>query len=142
MLIIDETSMVDFFLFDHVVDAVPLSARLVLIGDVDQLPSVGPGQVLADVIASGIAPTVRFTQLYRRSTESTITESAHQVRDGHIPQLINDRQRDFRFIEEAVSEELLCSACLRSKIRKMECQLDDLALTISGLRGTITRLKK
>ncbi len=100
ILIIDETSMVDLFLFAHVVDALPFSARLVLIGDVDQLPSVGPGQVLADIITSGMAPTVRFTQLYRRSAESTITVSAHQVRDGRIPQLTNDRQSDFRFIEE------------------------------------------
>jgi exodeoxyribonuclease V alpha subunit len=100
LLVIDETSMVDLFLFDHVVDALPFDARLVLIGDVDQLPSVGPGQVLADVIASGIAPTVRFTQLYRRSEESTITVSAHHVRDGRIPQLSNDLQGDFRFIEE------------------------------------------
>lgn len=100
MLVIDETSMVDLFLFDHMLDALPLGARLVLIGDVDQLPSVGPGQVLSDVIASDIAPTVRFTQLYRRSAKSTITESAHSVRDGHIPQLTNDLQSDFRFIEE------------------------------------------
>ena len=101
LLIIDETSMVDLFLFDHVVDALPLGARLVLIGDVDQLPSVGPGQVLADVIASGVASTMRFTQLYRRSETSTITVSAHQVRDGRMPQLVNEPHGDFRFIEEA-----------------------------------------
>ena len=100
LLVVDETSMVDLFLFDHVVDALPVGARLVLIGDVDQLPSVGPGQVLADVIASGVASTVRFTQLYRRSEASTITVSAHQVRDGRIPHLVDDSQGDFRFIEE------------------------------------------
>jgi len=104
MLVIDETSMVDLFLFDLVMDALPLGARLVLIGDVDQLPSVGPGQMLADVITSGIAPTIRFTQLYRRSADSTITISAHHVRDGRIPQLTNDRQGDFRFIEESDPE--------------------------------------
>lgn len=101
LLIIDETSMVDLFLFDHVMDALPLGTRLVLIGDVDQLPSVGAGQVLADVIASGIASTIRFTQLYRRSETSTITVSAHQIRDGHIPQLVDDAHADFRFIAEA-----------------------------------------
>jgi len=107
LLIIDETSMVDLFLFDHVVAALPLDARLVLIGDVDQLPSVGPGQVLADVIASGVASTVRFTQLYRRSEKSTITVSAHQVRDGRLPQLVDDPHGDFRFIEESDSSQAI-----------------------------------
>ncbi|HWM62033.1 MAG TPA: DUF2817 domain-containing protein, partial [Rhizomicrobium sp.] len=60
--------------------ALPLGAKLVLIGDVDQLPSVGPGQVLADLIASGIAPVVRLTQLYRRTPRSLITVNAHRVR--------------------------------------------------------------
>lgn len=101
LLVIDETSMVDLFLFDHVVDALPFGARLVLIGDVDQLPSVGAGQVLADVIASGVALTIRLTQLYRRSEKSTITVSAHYVRDGQVPQLVDDPHADFRFIEEA-----------------------------------------
>jgi exodeoxyribonuclease V alpha subunit len=104
LFIIDETSMVDLFLFDHVLAALPFGVRLVLIGDVDQLPSVGPGQVLADVIVSGIVPTIRFTQLYRRSADSTITVSAHQVRDGRMPQLANAQHSDFRFIEEGDPE--------------------------------------
>jgi exodeoxyribonuclease V alpha subunit len=104
MLVIDETSMVDLFLFDAVLRALPLTARLVLIGDVDQLPSVGPGQVLADVIAAGVASTVRFTQLYRRSAESQITVSAHHIRDGHMPYLTDDPQSECRFLEEADPE--------------------------------------
>jgi exodeoxyribonuclease V alpha subunit len=100
MLVIDETSMVDLFLFAAVLRALPLTARLVLIGDVDQLPSVGPGQVLADVIAAGVASTVRFTQLYRRSAESQITVSAHQIRDGQMPRLTDNPQSDCRFLEE------------------------------------------
>ena len=101
LLVIDETSMVDLFLFDAVLRALPLTARLVLIGDVDQLPSVGPGQVLADVIASGVASTVRFTHLYRRSAASQITVSAHQIRDGHVPDLTDNPQSECRFLEEA-----------------------------------------
>lgn len=104
MLVIDETSMVDLFLFDAVLRALPLTARLVLIGDVDQLPSVGPGQVLADIIASGIASTVRLTHLYRRSVESQITVSAHHIRDGQMPPLTADLQSDCRFLEEADPE--------------------------------------
>ena len=104
MLVIDESSMVDLFVFDAVLRALPLTARLVLIGDVDQLPSVGAGQVLADVIAAGVASTVRFTHLYRRSAESQITVSAHQIRDGQMPRLTDNPQSDCRFLEEADPE--------------------------------------
>jgi exodeoxyribonuclease V alpha subunit len=72
----------------------------VLIGDTDQLPSVGPGQVLADIIASGIAKTVRLSQLYRRSEESLITVNAHRIRTGELPLSTPGPQVDFRFIEE------------------------------------------
>ena len=101
VLVIDEASMIDLVLFDHVLQALPLGARLVLIGDVDQLPSVGPGQVLADIITAGVARTVRLTQLYRRSDTSRITLSAHQIRDGQVPELTEDPHSDFRFIEAA-----------------------------------------
>ncbi len=101
VLVIDEASMVDLILFDHVLQALPLGARLVLIGDVDQLPSVGPGQVLADVITAGVARTVRLTQLYRRSDTSRITLSAHHIREGHVPELTDDPESDFRFLEVA-----------------------------------------
>jgi exodeoxyribonuclease V alpha subunit len=100
LLVVDEASMVDLFLADHMLDALPLGARLVLIGDTDQLPSVGPGQVLADIIASGIAQTVRLSQLYRRAEESLITVNAHRVRTGELPLFAPEAQADFRFIEE------------------------------------------
>jgi len=100
LLVVDEASMVDLSLADHMLDALPLSARLVLIGDTDQLPSVGPGQVLADIIASGIGRTVRLSQLYRRTAESLITINAHRVRAGVLPQASTEPQADFRFIEE------------------------------------------
>ena len=100
LLVVDEASMVDLSLADQMLDALPLGARLVLIGDTDQLPSVGPGQVLADIIASGIARTVRLSQLYRRTAESPITINAHRVRAGELPHFAADLQADFRFIEE------------------------------------------
>jgi exodeoxyribonuclease V alpha subunit len=99
VLVIDEASMIDLVLFDHVLQALPLGARLVLIGDVDQLPSVGPGQILADIITAGVARTVRLTQLYRRSDTSRITLSAHQIRDGQVPPLTDASESDFRFLE-------------------------------------------
>jgi exodeoxyribonuclease V alpha subunit len=98
VLVIDEASMLDLVLFDHVRQALPLDARLVLIGDVDHLPSVGPGQVLADMITAGVARTVRLTQLYRRSESSRIPLSAHHIRAGQVPQLSAAPDSDFRFL--------------------------------------------
>jgi exodeoxyribonuclease V alpha subunit len=79
--------------------ALPLGAHLVLLGDVDQLPSVGPGQVLADLIAAESAPVIRFTQIYRRAAGSSITASAHAVCAGALPNLTDDPQAECRFIE-------------------------------------------
>jgi len=104
LVVVDETSMLDLFLFDTLLAALPLGAKLVLIGDVDQLPSVGPGQVLADLIAAGIAPVVRLTQLYRRTPQSLITVNAHRVRAGQLPLIPSDPQADFRFVEETDPE--------------------------------------
>lgn len=107
LLVIDEASMVDLVLFDHVLQALPLGARLILIGDVDQLPSVGPGQVLADILTSGVGRTTRLTQLYRRSETSQITLSAHQIRAGQLPPLTDDPRSDFRFIAAAEPAQVL-----------------------------------
>jgi exodeoxyribonuclease V alpha subunit len=79
LLVIDETSMVDVLLMRSVVNALPRRAALMLVGDVDQLPSVGPGQVLADVIASGAAPVVRLTEVFRQAAESRIVTNAHRI---------------------------------------------------------------
>ena len=99
LVIVDEVSMVDLFLFDALLAALPLGAHLVLLGDVDQLPSVGPGQVLADLIAADIVPVVRLTQIYRRTAGSGITTSAHAVRAGVVPSLTDDPLADCRFLE-------------------------------------------
>src|SRR5262245_22748607 len=85
LILVDEGSMVDLFLFEALIAAVPLGAHLVVLGDVDQLPSVGPGHVLADLIAAGIAPVIRFTQRYRHTAGSGITASAHAIRAGEVP---------------------------------------------------------
>ena len=87
MLIVDEASMVDVRLGADLVGALPPSARLVLVGDVDQLPSVGPGTVLSDVIASGAVPVVRLTEIFRQAAESLIVVNAHRIHDGDMPEL-------------------------------------------------------
>lgn len=102
-VIIDEASMVDCALFRALVVALLPSAQLILVGDVDQLPSVGPGAVLADVIASGAASVVRLTEIFRQAAESQIVINAHRINDGEGPLLApppgNDPSRtDFYFV--------------------------------------------
>ncbi len=86
LLVVDETSMVDVGLMNQLVRAVPPKACLILVGDVDQLPSVGPGTVLADVIASQAVPVVWLTEIFRQAEESGIVRAAHQVLHGQMPE--------------------------------------------------------
>jgi exodeoxyribonuclease V alpha subunit len=85
LLVVDESSMVDVLLMQSLLKAVPDRAALLIVGDIDQLPSVGPGQVLADIISSGIAPVVRLTEVFRQAAQSRIITSAHQINSGSIP---------------------------------------------------------
>ena len=86
LLVIDETSMVDILLMHALLKAVPNQAALLIVGDVDQLPSVGPGQVLADVIGSGAIPVVRLTEVFRQAAKSRIIVNAHRINQGQMPQ--------------------------------------------------------
>ena len=101
LLVIDETSMVDVPLMASVVKALPDKAGLILVGDVDQLPSVGPGQVLADVIDSGAVPVARLTEIFRQAAQSQIVTNAHKVNSGYMPNLNATRgvETDFYFVE-------------------------------------------
>jgi len=86
LVIVDETSMVDISLMHHLMKAIPAQACLVLVGDVDQLPSVGPGTVLADIIVSKVIPTVRLTEIFRQAQESGIVRAAYRVHEGELPE--------------------------------------------------------
>jgi len=86
LLVVDETSMVDVPLMHALLRAVPPHAAVILVGDVDQLPSVGPGQVLADVIVSGAVPVVRLTEVFRQASESRIIVNAHRINRGEMPE--------------------------------------------------------
>jgi exodeoxyribonuclease V alpha subunit len=98
-VILDETSMVDVRLMYALVKAIPDEAALVLVGDVDQLPSVGPGQVLADLIASEAVPVVRLTEVFRQAAQSRIVTAAHRVNAGQVPDLRPpDGDSDFYFV--------------------------------------------
>jgi len=98
-VIVDEASMLDLPLASAVVRALPGDCRLVLVGDVDQLPSVGPGNVLGDLIDSGVVPVVRLTAIFRQAEASAIVLNAHRVNRGELPELSSRAGSDFFFIE-------------------------------------------
>ena len=98
LLILDESSMIDLPLMVHLLDAVPAGARLIWVGDVDQLPSVGPGQVLKDLIESGVCEVVRLTEIFRRGDLSLITDYAHQIKEGRAPEFSAEAE-DVFFVE-------------------------------------------
>ncbi len=100
LFVVDETSMVDVTLGYQLLRAIPAHACVVLVGDVDQLPSVGPGAVLADLIAADVVPVVRLTEVFRQAAESQIIAAAHAINQGRLPaERGNSAERDFYFIE-------------------------------------------
>jgi exodeoxyribonuclease V alpha subunit len=105
LLVVDETSMVDVPLMRALLRALPEGAALLLVGDVDQLPSVGPGQVLADIIASGAVPVVRLTEVFRQAAESRIIINAHRINQGLMPDLAPIESGDFHFVDAVEAEE-------------------------------------
>ncbi|WP_281805886.1 SF1B family DNA helicase RecD2 [Methylocystis echinoides] len=106
LLVLDETSMIDAPLMFSVLKAIPPRAGLLLVGDVDQLPSVGPGQVLADVIASGALPVARLTEVFRQAAESRIVVNAHRINRGEMPEWPKrEEASDFYFVEAGDPEQ-------------------------------------
>jgi exodeoxyribonuclease V alpha subunit len=106
LLVADEASMIDVPLMRSLLRALPDTAGLLLVGDVDQLPSVGPGQVLADVISAGLVPVVRLTEVFRQAAGSRVITNAHRINRGHMPDLAkSDGLSDFYFIEVAGPED-------------------------------------
>lgn len=110
-LIVDECSMIDIILMYNLMKAVPEHMRLVLVGDIDQLPSVGAGNVLRDVIESGVIPVIRLTRIFRQAQTSRIVMNAHAINQGNFPDITNGKNTDFFFIKnedpEAVANEIV-----------------------------------
>lgn len=102
-LVLDECSMMDVSLTAALLDALPPAARLVMVGDADQLPSVGPGNVFSDVIRSGAVPVVRLTEIFRQARESEIVKNAHLINSGELPAL-RKNTGDFFFLQRATAE--------------------------------------
>lgn len=112
-LVVDELSMVDAYVFESLLRALPFSCRLVLVGDNDQLPSVGAGNVLGDLIASGLFPTVQLKEIFRQSQESLIVMSAHRIVEGKLPDL-RRHDSDFFFLPQEDPQkaaQLIVSLC-------------------------------
>ena len=99
VLIVDECSMIDIMLMYNLLKAVPDTMNLILVGDIDQLPSVGAGNVLRDIIDSGCFPVVRLTRIFRQAQSSRIIMNAHRINHGKMPDISNGRQSDFFFID-------------------------------------------
>ena len=94
-LIVDEASMIDISLMGSLLAAVPNKMRVVIVGDVDQLPSVGPGNVLRDIIGSKVIPVVKLTRIFRQAMDSKIVVNAHRINDGKQPEYDNTAKSDF-----------------------------------------------
>jgi len=108
LLIVDEASMIDTILMHHLLKAVPLQATFILVGDIYQLPSVGAGNVLKDIILSAAIPVVALDKIFRQARESRIILNAHRINGGKMPQLKNARENsDFFFIEQEDPEQVL-----------------------------------
>ena len=105
LLVVDETSMVDVALMRALLTALPNEAALLLVGDADQLPSVGPGQVLADIIGSAAIPVMRLTEVFRQAAESQVIVNAHRINQGKMPVLQAQEGSDFYFVDAADPEE-------------------------------------
>lgn len=142
LLVIDEASMMDIQIFYHLLKAVPLGATVVLVGDVHQLPSVGPGTVLADMIGSRVVPVVRLTEIFRQSAESAIICNAHLINRGEIPNLESSRDRlsDFYFIAEDDSEkaaELVVDLVKNHIPRRFGYKPADVQVLTPMIRGSV-----
>ena len=120
VLIVDECSMIDIMLMYSLMRAIPDSMRLILVGDVDQLPSVGAGNVLRDMIDSDCFPVVRLTRIFRQAQTSRIIMNAHRINHGQMPDLSNGKHTDFFFMERETPEDAAATIVelVRTKLPK------------------------
>ena len=141
-VIVDEMSMVDVLLFHNLLDALQANTRIILVGDPDQLPPVGPGFPFRDIIRSGVIPCVILTEIFRQAQESLIVMNAHRVNKGQMPQL-RDRKNDFFFLptksEEDVAQTILglCTTRLPQNMGIPPEQIQVLSPTKKGGAGTV-----
>ncbi|RDI57704.1 SF1B family DNA helicase RecD2 [Microvirga subterranea] len=112
LLVVDEASMLDIRLMAAIVRALPDNASLLLVGDVDQLPSIGPGQVLSDIIMSGVVPVVRLKEVFRQERESRIIAAAHAINSGLVPDVDPKADSDFYFVEAETTADAMAKIAI------------------------------
>jgi exodeoxyribonuclease V alpha subunit len=118
LLVVDETSMVDVSLMANLLRALPPKASLLLVGDIDQLPSVGPGMVLRHVIESKVVPVVRLTEVFRQAANSRIITNAHRINEGRMPEVpVKGGESDFFFIEREEPDQIAATLVEMMKTR-------------------------
>ncbi len=142
LLVVDEASMLDTVLMNQLLKAIPDQAGLILVGDVDQLPSVGPGNVLADLMASGVIPTVRLTEIFRQAQSSRIIVNAHRINRGELPlTTAKGETSDFYLIEvdspEAIAEQLIQTVTERIPQQFGFHPVDDIQVLTPMNRGSL-----
>ena len=142
-LILDECSMVDITLMKSLLRAMRLECRLVLVGDADQLPSVGPGCVFSDIIRSGIVPTVRLTEIFRQNGDSVIVRNAHMINRGEHPSFEANTGDFFRLkrLQGGTTVETIVELCAKRLPEKMKIpasQIQVLSPTRKGEIGTVS----
>ena len=138
VLIVDECSMIDIMLFYNLMKAIPANMRLFLVGDIDQLPSVGAGNVLRDIIDSRQIPVVRLTRIFRQAQSSRIVMNAHAINAGQFPNISNGKQTDFFFIkaEDADSIPGLIVSLVRDRLsRAYGCNPKEIQVLTPMQRG-------
>lgn len=138
LLIIDEMSMVDTWLANQLLKAVPNHMQVIFVGDEDQLPSVGPGQILADLLDSDVIPSVQLIDIYRQSEGSKIIEFSHQIKHGELPKVIDQNSKDLRFFpceQEKVPEVVkqICEGAISKGFTARDIQV--LAPMYRGIAG-------
>lgn len=146
VIIIDEMSMVDAYLMHALLDAVTVGTRLIMVGDMNQLPSVGPGSVLKDMIQSGCIPVVSLTRIFRQAQESDIVVNAHKINRGE-PVLLDNKSRDFFFLKRDDANVIISIVIqlVRDKIpRYVNAKMYDIQVLTSMRKGLlgVERLNK
>lgn len=137
-VILDELSMVDVGVFASFLDALPIGCRLVMVGDSDQLPPVGAGNVLHDLIQSGLVPVVELKEVFRQAMESLIVENAHKIVKGNPP-ILNNINKDFFFIQEIhpfLAAKTVCDVCTKRLPKTYGCSpIDDIQVICPSRKG-------
>lgn len=137
VLIVDECSMIDIVLMNSLLKAIPQNMRLIMVGDIDQLPSVGAGNVLRDIIDSGEFPVIRLTRIFRQAQTSRIIMNAHRINEGKLPEIYNGADSDFFFNELENPEE-----CVSRIVDLVQKKLPDYYHIESGRIQVLTPMQR